>query len=402
MQIKNGHLCYCSNIHPGESWDEIFQNLKSYTIKVKEKMTNSSFGIGLRLSNQAADELLTANKLSEFIIWLKKENMYVFTINGFPYGNFHGKPLKDHVHTPDWSTEKRLNYTKNCIQILGRLLPKNMEGSISTSPISYRHWHKTDLEKKNIIKLACQHLTLIICELIKLKQTTGTLIHLDLEPEPDGMIETSQECVDFFNDHLIPFAKPIISDTFNRKNTDAEKLIKDHIQICFDVCHFAVGFENPKEAINTIQNAGIKIGKIQISAALSSGEISIKNREKIKTELRQFDEPIYLHQAIIKSKNGKLKHFKDLGNALNNITSDSKEIRTHYHVPIFTTQFKTLRSTQLEIIETLNEWKKSNFSNHIEVETYTWEILPKELQTNTIDTIVRELDWVKSQLNKSK
>ena len=144
MEIsENLHLTYCSNIHSGESWDEIFDALKKNIPQIKKTISpDKKFGIGLRLSAQAAEILLSENYLSDFKKWLNENECYVFTMNGFPYGNFHGEAVKDEVYKPDWSSDYRLNYTLDLINILAELIPENSEGGISTSPISYKPWVK--------------------------------------------------------------------------------------------------------------------------------------------------------------------------------------------------------------------------------------------------------------------
>ena len=275
VQIEHhqAHLTYCSNIHPGESWDETFQNLKTHTTQVRKGLTKEPFGIGLRLSHLASLELIKEGKLYNFQAWLKRENMYVFTINGFPYGGFHNQNVKDAVHQPDWSTTDRLTYTKRLFLILSTLLPDGMDGGVSTSPISYRHWHRTYEELNDLKIIACKHFTELICFLKKLKDKTGKKLHLDLEPEPDGVIETSQDFISFFNDYLLVRAIPKIRNQLGIMDSKADEIIRTHFQMCFDVCHFAVGFEKSAEALSKIDNAGINIGRIQISAALGSGNI---------------------------------------------------------------------------------------------------------------------------------
>ena len=86
MNITNLHLSYCSNIHAGETWDATFQNLKIYIPEVKKRLAHKgAFGIGLRLSHEAALVLERPDRLQEFRDWLKKSNTYVFTQNCFPY-----------------------------------------------------------------------------------------------------------------------------------------------------------------------------------------------------------------------------------------------------------------------------------------------------------------------------
>ena len=405
MQIEHhqAHLTYCSNIHPGESWDETFHNLKTYTTLVSKGLTEAPFGIGLRLSHLAALELIKETQLNAFQAWLREENMYVFTINGFPYGNFHHQKVKDAVHQPDWSTSDRLAYTQRLFLILSILLPEGMDGGVSTAPISYRHWHRTEKKLDNVKSAACEHFTELICYLKKIKDETGKNLHLDLEPEPDGVIETSKEFVSFFNDYLLIKALPEISNRLGVTENEANHIIREHFQICYDVCHFAVGFEKPAEALSRIKNADINIGRIQISAALGSGNIRNQSEPSwVPTELLPFDEPTYLHQAVVKRSDGKLIRYTDLGSALSSLNANAyayDEIRTHFHVPVFTETYGKLYSTQEDIIETLRLWLKNPFTQHLEVETYTWDVLPKNMQTNRVNGIIRELNWVKNTLD---
>ena len=140
MNTRYGQLTYCSNIHPGESWEDHFAQLQQHVPLIKARVNpDGRFGIGLRLSNTASLELKNEETLSSFIEWLNENDCYVFTMNGFPYGSFHNTIVKDKVHAPDWTTQDRVDYTIRLAEILSKLLPKDMEGGISTSPLSYRN-----------------------------------------------------------------------------------------------------------------------------------------------------------------------------------------------------------------------------------------------------------------------
>ena len=402
MQINKhqAHLTYCSNIHAVESWSATFSNLKEYTTKVRDGLTKESFGIGLRLSNEASLEILEGNNLKLFKDWLEKENMYVFTINGFPYGGFHNQVVKDYVHTPDWTTTDRLSYTKRLFDILAVLLPEGLDGGVSTSPLSYRFWHKDEEAMEQTKNTSCDHLAEIVVHLDQIKKVTGKILHLDMEPEPDGILETTAEFVDYFNNYMLQRGAISISKSLGINLDVACSLVREHFQLCYDVCHFAVGFEIPEKAISNILDAGIKIGRIQISAALGSGEItSTEDRSLVKEQLKRFDEPTYLHQAVIKQNDNELIRFPDLGVALDALDNpDYKEIRTHYHVPVFTETYERLLSTQQDIIDTLAVWSQKNFTNNLEVETYTWDVLPKAMQTDIVRCVIRELDLVRNTI----
>ena len=281
MQIADFHLTYCTNIHPGESWDATFENLKEYIPKIKGELSvTEAFAIGLRVSDEASKTLIKPERLAEFKSWLKDNNCYVFTFNGFPFGGFHRQVVKDEVHFPDWSTTARRDYTLRLFKILAAIMPANMDAGISTSPLSYKHWHKSPEAMKALMDQSCAHIMEVVEQLYQLKLDQNLDLHLDIEPEPDGVIEDSKGLVDFYNDWLIPAGIPLLVEKFGVSPEVAASVIKDHVRVCYDVCHFAVGYENHEEVLNTFKNEGIKIGKFQLSAALKAAIPAQKDKRK--------------------------------------------------------------------------------------------------------------------------
>jgi hypothetical protein len=402
MQIKeNAHLTYCTNIHPGESWKEVFQSLQEYCLKIQHELTGKKpFGIGLRLSQKSAAELLKKDRLSSFKNWLDRNNLYVFTMNGFPYGDFHDVVIKDEVHTPDWTTPERLEYTRNLINIMSYLLPEGMEGGISTSPLSYKLWFENQEQIDQVKSTSTSALINLVVQMIEIKNNQSKSIHIDLEPEPDGMLENTQEVLDYYRQYLFKQGIQELKQSLECTEQEAKSHILEHIQLCYDVCHFALAYEQPKEVVDQLLKEGVQIGKIQISAALKcerSENISIQEQQRC---LQQFDEPTYLHQAIVQKTNGSLDHYSDLTEGIEAMSApDFKEIRTHFHVPVFLSNFQVLHSTQEDIIAALKYWNETHYSAHLEVETYTWGVLPDHLQIDITNSIVRELEWVQKQIN---
>ncbi|GAB3927419.1 metabolite traffic protein EboE [Mucilaginibacter myungsuensis] len=392
MQIlHNAHLSYCTNIHPGESWAAHFESLKQNFPQVKAEVSpDAAMGIGLRLSNQASIEILLGDNLQEFKQWLGDNDAYVFTMNGFPYGGFHDTVVKDQVHAPDWTTVDRVAYTQRIFGILAALLPEGMEGGISTSPLSYKHWFATADEMQEATIAATKNILTIAEQLNSIYDKSGILLHLDIEPEPDGVLETCREFIDWYEQVLLPLGAEHFGD-------EAEAIIKRHIQLCYDVCHFAIGYEPHKEVVAELAAKGIRTGKIQISAALKAS-FEADNKQAILEEFAKFDEPTYLHQVIARLPDGQLARYPDLPDALL-LKDDALEWRAHFHVPIFLESFGLLNSTQSDIREVLAIWKEQPFTNHLEAETYTWGVLPAELKIPMANSISRELNWVIGQLN---
>lgn len=402
MNINNLHLSYCSNIHAGETWDATFQNLKIYIPEVKKRLSHKgAFGIGLRLSHEASLVLERPDRLQEFQDWLKKSNAYIFTLNCFPYGGFHRTKVKEQVHAPDWTTEARRDYTIRCFRILAQLLPEGMEGGISTSPLSYRHWFNSEMEKEGAFMQATTHLIDVVEELVRLRRETGKLLHLDIEPEPDGLLENSEELISYFKNWLQAKGKGVLGKKLGIVDKEASTLILNHIQACYDVCHFAIGYEKPKSTFQKLKKARIGIGKIQLSAALKLLiPDSTNERFSIGKRLEEFADTTYLHQVVARTQGGGLLSYPDLPQAITQLhATEDLEWRVHFHVPIFLENYGTFQSTQEDIVEVLNLVKADpSITHHLEVETYTWEVLPEDTRLTLGEAISSELAWVREQL----
>lgn len=400
MKINTTDFTYCTNIHAGENWTDHFIALKENFPAIKNDLSpGAPMGIGLRLSNIASIEILEEDNLPIFKQWLKDNNAYVFTMNGFPYGGFHDIIVKDQVHAPDWTTENRVAYTIRLFNILADLLPAGMEGGISTSPLSYRYWFTNADELLEAKKVATQNILRIAEQLYRIKLTKGVTMHLDIEPEPDGILESGNEFIEWFEADLLPAGILYFKNQFELTASEAEKIIKEHITLCYDVCHFAIGYEPHEEVIDILAQKGIKVGKIQISAALKgSFNADGNNKQDILTAFRNFNEPTYLHQVVARNSDDSLVRYPDLPNAL--ATQDhAEEWRAHFHVPVFLESFGVLQSTQNDIVKVLKLQAQKNFTQHLEVETYTWGVLPGELKLPLTQSIIRELNWVKNILS---
>lgn len=397
MKVNTGHLTYCTNIHAGKNWTEDFNALKENFPAIKQNVSpDQPMGLGLRLSYEASTQLNNPHYLTEFKQWLLQNDAYVFTMNGFPYGDFHRTVVKENVHTPDWTTPERKDYTITLFHILKSLLPAGMDGGISTSPLSYRHWFKNKEDFDAAKHAATLNIIEVVKVLINISNETGTLLHLDIEPEPDGILETGREFIDWFEHDLLVLAIPIITQHFNCSPDEAELCLKKHVCLCYDVCHFAIGYEDHEAVLVEMEQKGIGVGKIQISAALKAGlNGTAAENTLIKTNFASFNEPTYLHQVVALKKDGKLIRYPDLPPALE--AADEPEViewRAHFHVPISIREIGQLQSTQDDITTLLRLQKARPFTNHLEVETYTWEVLPEQIKLPIAQSISNELNWV--------
>ena len=348
MEVGDGlHLTYCTNIHPAVGWAAVFESLRDHAPALKARLSpDAPFGIGLRLSGAESAELLEDDRLARFREWLDGEGLYVFTLNAFPHGTFHGAPVKADVHAPDWRTRERVDYTLRMAEILGALLPAGMRGTISTSPLSYAPWVDAGGVE------ACTRNIRRVDEALR-----GTRIDLAIEPEADGVLADVDDLVRWWPDGL------------------------ENVTACFDACHSAVAYEEPEAALDALERAGIRVGKAQLSAALIVPA-------EARAELRAFAEPIYLHQV---TERGSSRSWPDLPEALAE-NGRGDEWRVHFHVPIFVERYGALMSTQEHLERCIRRVRGA--TGHLEIETYTWDVLPPGLKASSVDSIAREYEWV--------
>jgi sugar phosphate isomerase/epimerase len=392
VRLGGSHLGYCTNIHPGESWDEIRANLGRYVPEVKRRVSpDAPFGLGLRLSCIAARELAGPDAQAEFADFLRRESLYVFTINGFPYGPFHGTRVKEGVYLPDWRDEARLEYTNLLANLLAQWVPAGADsgGSISTVPGAFRAAARADADPARIAELLVRH----VAHLVDLERRTGRRIVLALEPEPCCLLETVAETVSFFREHLHSAAAAArLAKLTGLDTAAAANALRDHLGVCLDLCHAAVEFEEPAQCYAELEAAGIAVAKIQVTAGLRIPRVTAESAGA----LRRLDDGVYLHQVVERSAEG-LARFEDLGAAL---ASDGwrrrdSEWRVHFHVPVFLESLDGFASTQAFVREALALHRARSRSLHLEVETYTWSVLPERERCLPVEqAIARELEWV--------
>ncbi len=398
MYVERGnffHLTYCTNIHPGNGWSEVYANLQRYAPALKARFApHKAFGIGLRLSGRESRELLQGDHLQQFQDFLQEHGLYVFTLNGFPYGPFHLQPVKAEVHAPDWRDEERVAYTLRLIEILAFLLPDGVDGSISTSPLSYKAW--VSMQDTTTWGCLTRNVVRIAEALVRVKHTHDKLIHLAIEPEPDGLLENGEEVVRFYMNWLLEKGAGMLSDALAVSRDEARSHLLEHIRVCFDTCHVAVAYEEPAAVLDRFEQIGIKVGKVQISSAL---KVAFPDEEMARAAiahaLEPFAESTYLHQVIQRNHDGTFCHYPDLIEALPHIQdSQIAQWRIHFHVPIFIDHFPKFQSTQETIVDTLDLLAQRRFCHHLEIETYTWSVLPDGLKKDLLDSIAREYEWV--------
>ncbi len=395
MQLKRlGHLTYCSNIHPGERWEEVFGQLRSHLPAIRRRLSpDAPFGLGLRLSAEAATTLAAPERLGELRSWLAQTGIYVFTLNGFPYGRFHGEPVKAAVYRPDWSRPERVDYTCRLADILAGLLPAGVDGSISTVPGAFA----PDITGSAYRRAIVDHLLDCAAHLWRLEGRSGRCVRLALEPEPGCMLQTAEDTAAFFVDEL--FGDRAIEGFAGRTDQPSEaaaRWLRDRVGVCLDTCHAAVMFEEPLETARRLQAAGIRVVKLQLTAALAVEPVDAPALDG----LRRFHDEVYLHQTTARSAAGE-RRFLDLPDAIAAFEPDlpGQSWRSHFHVPVFLERLGAFRSTSPALARLLHQHRETPLCDHLEVETYTFDVLPEEYRLGDVtEDICRELEWVRREL----
>ncbi len=373
-------LSYCTNIHPAESWAETREALFTCVPRIRQELAamdsplkDLPLGIGLRLSARAAAELLeTPHAVETLKSWLEDQGARVETLNGFPYGNFHGQRVKERVFQPDWTTPERFEYTCNLFRILALIGDEQADRlTVSTLPASHSWFHAD--EERIFSRLDAMSGFLDV-----LGRQTGRLMQLGLEPEPFGHFHDTDGAIRFFNGL--------------RNRSRRPELIERHLGLTYDTCHFAILREEPEFTLSAWEE-----NNIALSNAL---ECRICGEEDLE-RLRQFDDGVYFHQTSILHREGSML-FPDLPNALAYGRDYAEEIRDsqwriHYHIPLYASPEPPLKSTEEFILKTHNFLRgRKGPQPHLEVETYTWSVLPDHMKIPLAAQIARELHYIET------
>jgi hypothetical protein len=350
--------------------------------------------VSLRLSNASATTLVNnkaeRDKLKSF---LADNNMYLYTVNAFPYGPFKNQIVKEQVYEPDWRSEERTQYTINVATILADVAPMGISPSIQSAPLGF----KPKVTGKAIVDSYTEHVMRVAAELIKLEQRTGRTVTLALEPEPFCFLETTDETVDYFTNHLYTGkSAEMLAKLSGLPISEAIVAQRRFIGTVFDICHQAVVYEDITVSLQKLVNAGIPIFKLQEAAAMRIPNVT----QKIVDSLKRYAKTIYLTQTVEK-RDGKLTRFLNLEDAFKawETNPGPREWRTHFHVPVFLDDLGEFGTTRFAIEEALKFHKANPLSRQLEIETYTWDVLPEHLKTGDIvDYVCRELEWVRAQL----
>lgn len=397
MDLGNGlgHLTYSTLVHPGDTWEEMRHSLETYVPEVKKRFCpDAPMGVSLRISNASAERLINDPDERAWVKgFLDANDLYVYTVNAFPYGPFKGERVKENVYEPDWSTEERTQYTMNVATILTEVTGADVEPTIQSAPLAFR----PNVVDEAYVAAFTDNLMRVIAHLMDLEKSTGRRVKLALEPEPYCYLETIDETISYFENHVYTTAAAIrVSQLTRQPLAEVFGGLRRHLGIVFDICHQSVAFEDITKDLNALVDAGIPIYKLQEAAALLVPEVT----PEIVEELKRYTGTIYLSQTT-ELRDGELTKFLNLEDAIAGWEADPgpREWRTHFHVPVFLSDLGPFKTTRSGIDAAMAVHAKTPLSTHLEIETYTWDVLPDHLKTGDItEYLVRELEYVRDEL----
>jgi hypothetical protein len=393
---KYGHLTYSTLVHPGDTWPEMWNSLTTYVPQVKKRFCpDKPFGVSLRLSNASADVLVnSASERAKLKSFLTDNDLYLYTVNAFPFGPFKNQVVKEQVYEPDWRGEERARYTMHVADILADVGAINVNPSIQSPPLGF----KPRVTGPEVVEAYAANIRRMAVHLHRLRERTGRTVTLAVEPEPACFLETTDETVDFFTRVLrSEQSLTALGRDLGTNAEEARTILRRHIGTVYDICHQAVEYENISVSLQKLVDNDIPVFKLQEAAAMQVPSVT----PAAVAELRNWADSVYLTQTIEK-KDGKLNRFLNLEDAIAAYEKDpggEREWRIHFHVPVFLeTLGEHFKTTRFAIAEALAFHRKNPLSAQLEIETYTWDVLPAHLKTGDIvDYVTLELEWVKSQ-----
>ena len=391
-----GHLTYSTLVHATDDWDQLWKSVNTYLPQVKARVApHQKFGVCLRTSAPSA-ALLSAepSKRAALKQFFADQDLYLYTANAFVYGVFKKQVIKEDVYEPDWRTPERREYTKQVADLLADLAPEGINPSIQSAPLGF----KPRVTGDDVVEAYTTNVIDVVAHLVGLEKKTGKVVTLGLEPEPRCYLETTDETITYFTQHLFsPQTAERLAKATGLHAADAAAAMRKHMGVVFDIGHQSVGYEDIPASLLKLVDAGVPIVKLQEAAAVYMPDVT----QKTVDALQSFAKTIYLSQTC-QQKDGKTTWFLNLEDAFEAFSKDPgpREWRTHFHVPVFLNDLGgAFGTTRFALEQALALHKKSPLSTHLEIETYTWDVLPAHLKTGDIvEYVTRELDWVKGQL----
>ena len=271
------------------------------------------------------------------------QTLYVFTINGFPYGPFHGTRVKEEVYLPDWRDAARLDYTNLLADLLAQLLPRRRStarGSISTVPGAFkphadsagRQWRAWSSSCCATRRTSCRSSAHRAAHRARARARA-------LLPPRDRRRDGA-----FFREHLHSAAAAARLGELTGLDAAAAARRCGATSACASTSATRRSSSRiPRQCLQALEAAGIAMAKIQVTAGLRIPRVDARTSADA---LRRFDDAVYLHQVVERSAGracgaSPTSSTHALASAAG--ASGDCEWRVHFHVPVFLETLDALR-----------------------------------------------------------
>ena len=370
------HLTYCTNIHPGETWAEVRGNLERHVLAVQaavapdRPLRRRAPAVGAAAARRSQRRRASAScELPR-----ARTDLYVFTINGFPYGAFHGARVKEQVYAPGLAgrAPARLHATAwrrssptllpadagstaasaRCRARFGRGAgsPATARRSPSDCCGTSRRWSRSRRDRHDASRSA-------------------------LEPEPWCVLETVADAVAFFGEHLFSRRRRARLAALHRTRAAAERggAAPPPRRLLRRLSHGGRVRGSRRRARARLAAAGIAIVKVQVSAGMVR-DARRRDDDGPHARARAFADDVYLHQVVERRGDAAptLRRPPGGARAPRTATSVAREWRIHFHVPLFR------EALGLVAQHAAAGWPRccarsarAAYDGHLEVETYT-------------------------------
>lgn len=390
-------LGYSLNLFPSETIDDVKAAVEGPMREVALRLgarEGAPLPVEARLGMPAIETLEDPAACTELRDCFSAAGLDVFTMNGFPISGFHEARVKEDVFRPSWLEPERLAATIRLGEITARLVGDASRASVSTLTGSFKEWGDDD-EIRDAIAVRLARAALAYH---RSSEETGTRLVLCVEPEPLNTFENRAETIELFERLDRAGAEDLVRSEGLGIET-ARSIIREHLGVNFDTCHFSIQFEDVAETLDAFAREGIAVSKIHLSNALVLDEPG-SNAAGLAF-LKTLDEPRYLHQVVAVDREGVIRwRDRDVSDFVRRPAAEleaMREARVHFHLPLFLESGDGFRTTHADTAKAYRFARARGSVQDFAIETYTFGILIERERietTNLVDGICREFEWV--------
>ena len=308
VQVTHGLITRGLDIRAADPWLDVRAGIAAMAPALKAEISpQAPLGIYLRLSAFAARQLAQPSEMASFRDYLSSSGLYVFGVDTRGFGARRGRAVKEAAYRPDWTDPERLDYSDRAARIMAQLAPSTRTGTVVTIPGLLAASNDAKAAEQVVFNLL-RH----VATLLGIERRTGCQVVLALNPEPGCLIETAGDTVRFFHQHLLGRdALAYLAELCRIGVPMAAAVIRRHIGVSYDLCHGAVMFEDPLEALALLADAGIRVLELRLAAALRLPRVGPDARAL----LSPYEDGVRLRQ-VGERHSGEIRHYLDLGPAL--------------------------------------------------------------------------------------